>query len=215
MSSVRTPTTPGRIAPLVALALTVGVLSLAGCAKQPQVAEVPPAPLEVPVVPPRLVGPVVVEEPPTPTAEVPEPAPPRQRPPRPSTAKGSGGQGNEPVTRVEPAPESSGKTPESGAQGGSAPANTSAAAEPAPLLRTPDSADDEQVAKSVKDTLARAEANLNKLNYKALNAGAKQQYDMANRFIVQAQDALKGRRLDFARFVADKADKLSASLLNR
>ncbi len=71
------------------------------------------------------------------------------------------------------------------------------------------------MAKSVKDTLARAEANLNKLNYKALNAGAKQQYDMANRFIVQAQDALKGRRLDFARFVADKADKLSASLLNR
>ncbi len=116
--SLRTPTTPGRIAPL-ALALTVGVVSLAaaGCAKQPQVAEVPPAPLEVPVVPPRLVGPVVVEEPPTPTAEVPEPAPPRQRPPRPATAKGSGGQSNEPVTRVEPAPESSGKTPEPGSQG--------------------------------------------------------------------------------------------------
>ena len=46
------------------LVLCLG-LSLVGsaCAKKEAVIAPPPAPLEVPVVPPRLVGPVMVEEP--------------------------------------------------------------------------------------------------------------------------------------------------------
>ena len=67
----------------------------------------------------------------------------------------------------------------------------------------------------VKKNDAGAEQNLNKVNYQALNPGAKAQHDTARRFIAQAQDALKSRRLDFARYLADKADRLSASLLNR
>jgi hypothetical protein len=195
----------------VAGVLAIGVLALGGCAKKTLVAQAPPTPLEVPVVPPRLVGPVVVEEPAVPTAEAPEPAPPRQRAPR-ATAKGNG-TGTEPVVKVEPPPESA-KPPET-PNGQPASSTASAQAGPAPLLRSPDTADDEGVAKSVRDTLTRAEKNLNKVNYQALNPGAKAQHDTARRFIAQANDALKSRRLEFARYLADKADRLSASLLNR
>ena len=171
----------------------------------------PPPPLEVPVVPPRLVGPVVVEEPPTPTAEVPESAPVRPRPPR-NTGRANGG-ATEPVVRVEP-PQEAPKTPET-PNGQQSPSATQAEAAPPPLLRTQDSADDATVVKSVQETLQRAQQNLDKVNYQALNPGAKGQHDTARRFIAQAQDALKSRRLDFARYLADKADRLSASLLNR
>jgi hypothetical protein len=117
------------------------------------------------------------------------------------------------VVKVEPPPESAKalETP----NGQPSPSGANADATPPPLLRTPDTADDATVAKSVQDTLARAQQNLDKVNYQALNPGAKAQHDTARRFIAQAQDALKSRRLDFARYLADKADRLSASLLNR
>jgi hypothetical protein len=211
MRPIRTPDISWRRrAVQLAGVAAVGVigLGLSGCSKKVPVAQVPPAPLEVPVVPPRLVGPVVVEEPAPTTAEVPEPAPPRQRPPRPPTRTGEA-----PVVKVEPPPESA-KPAEPTPNGTPAASGTNASAEPAPLLRTPDTADDEGVAKSVRETLSRAEQNLNKVNYQALNPGAKAQHDTARRFIAQANDALKSRRLDFARYLADKADRLSASLLN-
>jgi hypothetical protein len=188
------------------------VLTLGACAKKQPVAQAPPPPpLEVPVVPPRLVGPVVVEEPPVPTAEAPESAPVRPRPPRTNTARANGG--TEPVVKVEPPPESS--KPLETPSGQPSPSAANAEAAPPPLLRTQDSADDATVAKSVQETLQRAQQNLDKVNYQALNPGAKAQHDTARRFIAQAQDALKSRRLDFARYLADKADRLSASLLNR
>jgi len=197
-------------AALFAGSLAVGAVALGACSTKAPLAQAPPPPLEVPVVPPRLVGPVVVEEPAVPTAEAPEPAPVRQRPPR-AVAKGPGTA--EPVVKVEPPPESA-KAPET-PNGQPTAAGTNAEATPPPLLRTPDTADDASVARSVQETLTRAQQNLDKVNYQALNAGAKAQHDTARRFIAQAQDALKSRRLDFARYLADKADRLSASLLNR
>jgi hypothetical protein len=192
-------------------AVAVGVIALGGaCSKKAPVVQAPPPPLEVPVVPPRLVGPVVVVEPPVPTAETPEPTPPRQHTPRPAVARGNEN-GTEPVVKVEPPPESA--KPAETTPGGQPSTNgTNAQAGPAPLLRT-DSADDESVAKGVRETLKRAEQNLNKVNYQALNPGAKAQHDTARRFIAQANDALKNRRLEFATFLAEKADRLSASLL--
>jgi hypothetical protein len=191
--------------------VAVGVVALGGaCSKKAPVVQAPPPPLEVPVVPPRLVGPVVVEEPLVPTAEVPEPTPPRQHTPRPAVARGNGN-GTEPVVKVEPPPESA-KPPETPPSGQPSTNGTNAQAGPAPLLRT-DSADDESVAKGVRETLKRAEQNLNKVNYQALNPGAKAQHDTARRFIAQANDALKNRRLEFATYLAEKADRLSASLL--
>jgi hypothetical protein len=200
----------GSLATRIVWAVAVGVVALGGaCSKKAPVVQAPPPPLEVPVVPPRLVGPVVVEEPIVPTAEAPEPTPPRQRAPRPAVERGNGN-GTEPVVKVEPPPQSA-KPPET-PNGQPSPSATNAQTGPAPLLRT-DSADDESVAKGVRETLKRAEQNLNKVNYQALNPGAKAQHDTARRFIAQANDALKSRRFEFATYLAEKADRLSASLL--
>ncbi len=115
---------------------------------------------------------------------------------------------------MEPPPDAA-KAAEPGTEpAGSTTATPGAPAEPAPLLRT-DTADDAEVARKVRETLGRANTNLNKANYNNLGAGAKGQYDTARRFIAQAEEALKGRSLTFARYLADKAETLSASLLNR
>ena len=200
---------------LIAASLVLGVLTLGfdACAKKTVIAQAPPPPpLEVPVVPPRLVGPVVVEEPPVTTTETPESAPVRPRPPR-NAGRANGGT-TEPVVRVEP-PQEAPKTPETPTSGQQSPSATNAETAPPPLLRTQDTADDATVVKSVQETLQRAQQNLDKVPYQSLNPGAKAQHDTARRFIAQAQDALKSRRLDFARYLADKADRLSASLLSR
>lgn len=183
-------------------------LSLVGsaCAKKEAVVAPPPAPLEVPVVPPRLVGPVMVEEPELLPLEVPEPTPRRPRP-RPAS------KGDDPVVKVEPPPDSSSKPADPAATPSSS--GNSAASGPAPLLRTPDTANDAEVSRKVRETLARAGGNLNKINYNGLNQGAKGQHDTARRFIAQAEDALKSKNLVFARYLADKAENLSASLVNR
>lgn len=190
---------------LALVSLTTG----AACAKKPVVVQADPPPLEVPIVPPRVLGPVMVEEPPPPAVETPEPAP--ARPGR--NTRNTGGKNNDPVVKVEPPPDAGTKPAETSAE--PAPGtSTSAPAEPAPLLRT-DTADDAEVARKVRETLGRANENLNKANYNNLSSGAKSQYDTARRFIAQAEEALKGRSLTFARYLADKAETLSASLLNR
>lgn len=184
-------------------ALLTSTLS-AGCTKKPVAVALPPPPLEVPVVPPRLVGPVMVEEPEIPPIETPEPTPPRPRP-RPAPVR------NDPVTKVEPPPDPNAKPAETNGQAGSSGAQT----EPSPLLRTPDTANDTEVVRKVRETLARAGENLGKVNYNSLNPGAKAQHDTARRFIQQAEEAVKGKNLVFAGYLANKAEILSASLLNR
>jgi hypothetical protein len=175
------------------------------CAKKPVVVQTEPPPLQVPLVPPRLLGPVAVEEPPVRTVEAPDPPPARPgNRPRPAGTKT-----NDPVVKVEPPPEPANKPAESGSE-----PNTPAAAEPAPLLRA-DTADDAEVARKVRETLGRANENLNRVNYNNLSAGAKSQFDTARRFIAQSEEALKVHSLASARSLADKADTLSASLLNR
>lgn len=195
---------------LRALLAGLGVVSvsLAGCAKKPLIVLADPAPLEVPLVPPRVLGPVAVEEPAPPPVEATAPAPAR-----PNGRPRNTGRTADPVVKVEPPPDPNAK-PAEGTVDPNASGSSSAAPEPAPLLRT-DSADDAEVARKVRDTLGRANENLNKANYNNLGAGAKSQYDTARRFIAQSENALKARNLTFARYVADKAEALSASLLNR
>lgn len=199
--------TPGRTTLVFCLGLGLAAAGVSACGKQEPVVVPPVAPLEVPVVPPRLVGPVMVEEPELPPLEVPEPKPARPRP-RPVASKG-----DDPVVKVEPPPDAAAKP----ADTATPPANagTPAAAGPAPLLRTPDTANDAEVSRKVRETLARAGDNLNKINYNGLNQGAKGQHDTARRFIAQAEDALKSKNLVFARYLADKAENISASLINR
>jgi hypothetical protein len=203
----RPPVCPWLSAALTGLALAAG-LAGAGCATKVVATPEPPPPLVVPVVPPRLVGPVVVEDDaPLPVAEAPAPAPapPAQRPARPAPRPAGNG-----AAKPEPA-----GTPAEGT------AKTDTPAEPAPpppaepLLRTPETVNDTEAEKRVREILGRAEQNLAKVDYRALTANGRAQADTARRFITQADAALKNRSLNFARYLADKAETLSTSLLNR
>ena len=188
---------------LTAAALLVLSVGAAGCGKKVVAAAPAPVPLAVPVVPPRIVGPVIVpEERPQPVAEAPATPPPRPAPrPRPGLAV------RPPDAPVEAGSEDAQRARAEGAEG------TSPAA--APLLRTRETANDAEAVKKVRDVLYRAEQNLAKVNYKGLSANGRQQADTARRFITQAGDALEKRQLPFALSLADKAEALSTSLVNR
>ena len=185
-------------------AVVVAALSLTatGCTRKVIAAAPPPVPLAVPSVPPRIVGPVVVpEERPQPVAEA--PTAPTQRPAsRPARAA------NRP-----PDPETAVEDPQRARAEGAEP--VAASPTPAPLLRTRDTANDVEAARKVQEVLRRAEQNLAKVNYRGLSANGRKDADTARRFITQAGEALEKRQLVFALSMADKAEALSTSLVNR
>jgi len=63
--------------------------------------------------------------------------------------------------------------------------------------------------------LTRATTDLNRIDYRALNADARTQYDTAKRFVTQAQEALRAKNLVFARNLADKAAALAVQLAGK
>jgi hypothetical protein len=186
-------------------AVVVAALSLTatGCTRKVIAAAPAPVPLAVPSVPPRIVGPVVVpEERPQPVAEA--PTAPTQRPAsRPARAA------NRPPDPAETAVEDPQRARAEGAE------PVAASPTPAPLLRTRDTANDVEAAKKVQEVLRRAEQNLAKVNYRGLSANGRKDADTARRFITQAGEALEKRQLVFAASMAEKAEQLSTSLVNR
>jgi len=192
-----------RVRPFAAAAVLLGVsLVASGCAKKVIAAAPAPVPLVVPVVPPRIVGPVVVpEDKPQPVAEAPQAAParPAARPPR-------------LVSR--PTDPASVSTPDE-AQRAKAEGAEAAAAPAAPLLRTRETANDAEATRKVKEVLTRTEQTLGKVNYRALSANGKAQADTVRRMIAQVGEALEKRNYVFALSLAEKAETLSTSLVNR
>ena len=87
-------------------------------------------------------------------------------------------------------------------------------ASPTTLQATPTQREAE-VERGVRNLIARATSDLGRVDYKALNVDARNQYDTARRFATQAEDALKARNLVFANNLADKAAALAAQLLGR
>lgn len=139
-----------------------------------------------------------VEEP-TPVAEVtPEPPPvaaPRPTPPRPP-ARRPATAGAEPE-RPEPQP----------------PAAATVAPAPVTPTRPAPSPADVSAERGVRDILARAARDLNRVDYGRLSADGRAQYEQSKRFTTQAEDALKDRNFPFATTLADKAAQLATELL--
>jgi len=189
------------------LLVTFGVLAALSSACTRAQARVNPdvAPLDVPAPPPRNVE--ATEEPPrlpaTATEETPRPITPPPRLPttpaqqRPEPAR------PEPV-RVEPPPPVEPARPADDTRG-----------QPPATLQTTPAERESQVERNINDTLSRATASLNRIDYRALNPNAQTQYDQAMRFISQARDALRDRNLVFANNLADKALTLAAQLSGR
>ncbi len=184
---------------------TAFALSLAaGCART-HAKTVPEAPaLDVPAAPPRAVESGETDTPPAPVSIVAEPAhrvparpvrqPAKSEPPRPEPKP-------EPQ-KAEPAPPSE-------------PAPAENAPKPGTVLQTTPTDAEGEVERAIRGLLARASADLSRVDYRALSPDARVQYGTAKRFVAQAEEALRARNLVFARNLADKAAGLAAQLVGR
>jgi hypothetical protein len=195
----------------VAAVLMSGSLALAACGANAKAKTTPDnPPLDVPAPPPRNVEPTEVETPqPVPLPQ--EPA--RNTPTRRTTPREQ--------TRPEPArpdaakpepPPAPAPTPEPPKP--AAPATEEAPRAPTTLQTTP-AGEENDVERSVRATITKATNDLNRVDYRTLNADARTQYDYAKRFIKQAEDAIRAKKLDFARTVAEKAAVVAAQLAGR
>jgi hypothetical protein len=190
----------GRCAPWVVVAALVAPSCTRAKAKT-----TPDAPLDVPAPPPRDVEPTeiepqqvipLVQEPTRNTPARLRPAPPREQP-RTEPARPEPPRPEAPTTEPPKPPEEPPKPP---------PATT--------LQTTPPTAEGE-MERGVRTAIAKASADLNRVDYRALNNDARTQYDTAKRFIRQAEEAIRAKNLVFAKSVADKAVVLAAQLAPR
>ncbi len=191
-----------------AAALALLMAASGGCAKRPvQAAPAPAPPLEVPVPPPRVLAPA-----PEPDATPPEKEPrpePTRTPSRPRPAPRAGPGTGE--SRPDPArPETPPTEPAVGA-----PAPDARRPSEAPGLRTPQTANDAEAERRVREVLTRATRDLERVDPRALGADARAQFDTARRFIDQAAEALKVRNYLFAGYLADKAEALARGVAGR
>ena len=106
-----------------------------------------------------------------------------------------------PVVRTESKPEPPRTEPERPAPGA-----------PALTLKPPPGMEAKTQA-SIRALLDRAMRDLQKVNYAALDADGRAQFDTARRFMQQAEDAIKGSNLAFAGKLADKAATMARILV--
>src|SRR5262249_5366094 len=176
---------------------------LSGCTHA-QAKVVPDQPLDVPAPPPREVEEVTDSEPPAPIGLVQEPA--RNAPPRTRPTTTREPQRPEPVNKPETPPVTEPPKPAEEVKPAAAPATT--------LQTTPATVEGE-VERAIRASITKANTDLNRIDYRILNADARTQYDQAKRLILQAERALHEKNLQFARSVAGKAAVVGAQLAGR
>ena len=86
---------------------------------------------------------------------------------------------------------------------------------PPTTLQTTPAQQEGEVEARIRNVLAHASTDLNRVNYQQLGRDARTQYDTAKGFIRQAEDAIRARNLLFAGSLADKAAALAAQLAGR
>jgi hypothetical protein len=177
--------------------LLLAALGASACATTQASAPVERPALEVPPVPPRVIEPAPAPlAAPDPVAELPPaPAPPKPRPPQRDT------------TKPDPKPEVPAVEPP--------PSTPPAAQPPVPPLRTASSPDSAEATRQISDIRNRAKKLLEGTDYQKLSQEQQAQYDNAKRFIDEADEALKAKNFEFARGVAEKAERLARELQGR
>jgi hypothetical protein len=183
------------------LVLMAPVAAACTHAQAKAIPEMPP--LEMPAPPPRDVQPTEFDAPP-PVTLVTEPArnppsrlrptapPARPEPPKPDPPKPA-----DPPQAVEP------------------PKPADEPIKPLTTLQTTPTTVEGEVERAIRASLQRATTDLNRIDYRALNADARTQYDTAKRFVRQADDAIRTKNLVFAKTVAEKAAVIAAQLAGR
>jgi len=164
-------------------------------------------PLDMPKPPPRVVE---ANDPETPQQPVPLPGEPvrtnpaRVRPPAPRAEVPRAPADQQPKP-PEPAPADVVKAPE----------EVPKPAPPPATLQTTPTQREVEVERRVRTQLTQATNDLNRINYQALNADGRTQYDTVKGFVRQAEEALRAKNLPFASNLADKAAALAAQLGGR
>ena len=175
------------------LVLLIAAASGAACTRtQARTAPEMPA-LVVPLPPPRLVEPITnladaSEEVPAPENEPPAPpaATPAVRPPAPDPPRAA----VTPPTETPPAPPAS----------------------PPPVLQTIPAVRESAVERAIRADLDTAAGDLKRVDYRLLTPNARANFDQAQRFISQADAALREKNYVFAETVASKAATLAAQV---
>jgi hypothetical protein len=171
----------------------------AACATTHAVAPVERPPLDVPPAPARLVEPVLLPEPagPETVADLP-PAPAAGAGAKPKPAANT----SKPEPKAEPPPADPAPPPP-------APPQT------VPPLRTPDSPGAAEATRRIQEITARAEGILKVTDFQQLNRARREQYLNAQLLISQAEAAVKAANFEFARNLAEKAERLAKELQGR
>ncbi len=173
------------------LAAVIAAIAASGCATGRAKVQTGPVALNVPAPPPRVIVPPEPETPELPTP-MPEPeAVAPKTPRRPAAAV---------PAKAEPKIDSA------------------RVAQPAPPPATLEQAlpgSPADIIRKVRDQLGQAQSDLRRVDYLALSADGKSQYDTAKQFIEQAEQGLREKNLVFAAKVAEKAAALAASLVGR
>jgi hypothetical protein len=162
--------------------------SLGACAAKAQAVTVEPElpALDPPPPPPRVVAVYDGEE------EEPEPAPVPPTAEKPATPA-------RPVVRP-PRPENRVDPPRADVEKPAVP----------PLVLAPKPGSEVQTEAAIRDLLTRVAKDLTRVNVGTLNADGKTQFETAQRFLQQAEEALKGKNVVFASKLADKAATLAS-----
>jgi hypothetical protein len=181
------------------------LLLVSGCSRaHAKVAPDQPG-LEMPEPPPRDVEPTDAEMP-APMSLPEEPArltPPRARPP----------QRSEPA-KTEPKPETA--KPDVAVEPPKPPEEAPRPAAPPPTtLQTTPAAAEGEVERAIRTTLARASADLSRVDYRGLNADARNQYDMAKNFIRQSEALMTAKNLALAKVLAAKSADIAVQLAGK
>lgn len=87
------------------------------------------------------------------------------------------------------------------------------AAQPPALTLKPAPGSQSTTESSIRSLMSSASRNLSRVDYGSLNQDGKAQYDMAKRFMQQAEDALRNGNLVFAGKLADKAATMASVLV--
>lgn len=157
--------------------------------------------LEVPLPPPRVIVPLPPPQSPLPdpVEDLPgagAPAPARPRPPR-----------DRDNSKPDPKPE------ETKPQDPAPPASPTPA--PVPQLRIQETGDSAQMESQIRSIIDRTLETLKGIDYQKLQKPRQKAYDDAKLFATQADEALKGKNLVFAKELADKAERLTKELTGR
>jgi len=179
----------------------LGATLASGCVRAHAKAAPDNPPLDMPAPPPRVVE-SSDENPPVPVELPAEPARSTIRHPTPP-----------PQTRTDsPRPESKPETPPP--EPAKPPAVEEPVPPPSPLQTTP-TGDVGELEKTIRAAMARAQHDLNRIDYRSLSPEARAQYESAKSLIRQADDAIRVKNFEYAKTVADKAAVLATQLAGR